>query len=161
MESTKTTPLIPLTLGEVIELISITPPADDICIQAKEHMRIPKNKSGIYKIYNENDEIMYIGKAACLRQRICQHMSQHSDSNDINHNFHIVRCIYVYDPFEREIYETFLINTMKPPLNWNKVFIYKSQRYSEKFRHPDIIKEEKIEKEIMMKKITEKMRNRP
>ena len=97
---------------------------------------------------------MYIGKAACLRQRIRQHMSINSESHDVNHNFHIVRCIYVDEPYQREMYETFLINTMKPPLNWDKVFTYKSQRYNEKFRDPDIVKQEKIEKEIMMKELS-------
>ncbi len=141
-------------------MINIIPPADDICIQVKEHMRIPKDKSGIYKIYNENNEVMYIGKATYLRQRICQHMSESSSSYDVNHNFHTVRCIYVDDPFAREIYETFLINTMKPPLNWDKVFTYESQRYSKRFRHPEIVKEEKIEEEIRLKELGIKMRNR-
>ncbi len=141
-------------------LINIFLPADDICIQAEEHMLIPKDKSGIYKIYNKNNEVMYIGKAASLRQRICQHMSSSSNSYDINHNFYTIRCIYVDDPFEREIFETFLINTMKPPLNWDKVFTYKSQRYSEKFRHPEIVREEKIEEEIENKRLKEKMKNR-
>jgi len=146
---------------EVLALISITQPDDDICIQAQDHMKIPKNKGGIYKIYNENDEIMYIGKAACLRQRICQHMGINSGFSDVNHNFRIVRCIYVDDPYEREIYETFLINIMRPPLNWDKVFTYKSERYNDRFKTQDTIEQEKFEKEIRMKEIAEKMKNRP
>ena len=49
---------------------------------------------------------------------------------------------------------------LKPPLNWDKVFTYKSERYNNKFKTSDIIKQEEFEVENRLKEIATKIRKR-
>jgi excinuclease UvrABC nuclease subunit len=84
---------------------------------------IPRDKGGIFMFYNINDELLFVGKARKLRQRIKKHFEDQV-SPIKNHRDEVYRvdvCI-VDDPMEREIYETYIINTLKSKYNIDKVF---------------------------------------
>ncbi len=103
------------------------------------------SKQGIYFLYNKHKELMYIGKAKNIGCRIMQHKD--------NYKTKIHYCYFKYTelicPADRDIYETYYINKLKPPLNKAKVYLYKSQyeelRY---FSEYDLIKKQKLKKEI-------------
>lgn len=144
-------------------MIQITIPPDDICVLAKQPdiTAIPKDMPGIYRFYDKNGQVVYIGKTACLYHRVQQHISGTAvNTIDINHNFYIVKCFYVACPAERDIYETYLINTLKPILNTDKVFTYKSQRFNPIYRKQQFLREEDRSKEEIWQSICNKMRNR-
>ncbi|PLR80162.1 nucleotide excision repair endonuclease [Bacillus canaveralius] len=88
-----------------------------------DYMRIPRDKSGIFMFSNINDELLYVGKARKLRQRIKKHfednvspIKQHRDEV-----YEIAVC-YVDSAMEREIYETYIINTQQAKYNIDKVY---------------------------------------
>ena len=84
---------------------------------------IPRDKGGIFLFYNINDEFLFVGKARKLRQRIKKHFEDNV-SPIKNHRDEVYRidiCI-VDEPMDREIYETYIINTLKSKYNIEKVF---------------------------------------
>jgi len=87
--------------------------------------KIPRDKGGIFLFFNKKDELLFVGKARKLRQRIKKHfedtvspIKKHRDEV-----FKIDICL-VEDPMEREIYETYIINTLRSKYNVEKV-LYK------------------------------------
>jgi excinuclease UvrABC nuclease subunit len=125
----------------VIRLIKIEIPTPNITITERQQERrenepaikpiygfidfhqIPRDKGGIFLFYNINDELLFVGKARKLRQRIKKHFED-TVSPVKNHRDEIYKievCI-VEDPMDREIYETYIINKLKSKYNVDKVF---------------------------------------
>ncbi|TCD35096.1 nucleotide excision repair endonuclease [Bacillus wiedmannii] len=73
--------------------------------------------------YNLNDELLFVGKAGKVRQRIKNHFEDNV-SPIKNHRDEVYRidvCI-VENPMERGIYETYMINEFQAKYNVDKVF---------------------------------------
>ncbi|EJQ51251.1 nucleotide excision repair endonuclease [Bacillus hominis] len=83
----------------------------------------PRDKGGIFMFYNINDELLFVGKARKIRQRIKKHFEDNVSpiKNYRDEVYRIDACI-VEDPTEREIYETYIINEYKAKYNVDKVF---------------------------------------
>ncbi|MFC3747358.1 nucleotide excision repair endonuclease [Paenibacillus sp. GCM10012306] len=84
---------------------------------------ITREHGGIFMFYNDRDELLFVGKARKLRPRIKKHfedtvspIKQHRDEVT-----KIEVCL-VEDAVDREIYETYIINTGKAKYNVDKVF---------------------------------------
>lgn len=86
------------------------------------HM-IPRDKGGIFMFYNIHDELLFVGKARKLRQRIKKHFEDNVSpiKNHRDEVYSIDVCV-VEDPTEREIYETFIINELQSKYNIDKAF---------------------------------------
>ena len=85
--------------------------------------QIPRDKGGIFMFYNKNDELLFVGKARKIRQRIKKHFEDNV-SPMIKHREEVYKisvCV-VEEPMDREIYETYAINTLKAKYNIDKVF---------------------------------------
>lgn len=85
--------------------------------------QIPRDQGGIFLFFNINDELLFVGKARKLRQRVKKHFEDNV-SPIKNHRDEVYRidvCI-VEDPMEREIYETYIINELEAKYNVDKVF---------------------------------------
>lgn len=129
--------------------IHIEIPKDNIYVEKQNISIIPKGVSGIYKFYNENNQLVYLGKAKALRQRIGLHLSgKDSTTGDIYRNFKFVACIYVEDPVHRDIYETYMINSLQPLLNWGKVYTYESKKYNPTYNPIHQLREEFLQKQM-------------
>ncbi|MNI86212.1 excinuclease ABC subunit C [compost metagenome] len=75
--------------------------------------------------YNADEELLFVGKARKLRPRIKKHFED-TVSPIKNHREEVTKievCL-VEDPMDREIYETYIINTMRAKYNVDKV-LYK------------------------------------
>lgn len=87
---------------------------------------IPRDMGGIFMFYNDNDELLFVGKARKLRPRIKKHFED-TVSVIKMHRDEVTRidvCL-IGDPVHREIYETYIINEYKAKYNVDKV-LYKS-----------------------------------
>jgi len=85
--------------------------------------KITREKGGIFLFYNEENELLFVGKARKIRQRIKKHFEDNVSPMK-NHRNEIFK-IEVYevdDPMEREIYETYAINSFRAKYNVDKVF---------------------------------------
>lgn len=85
--------------------------------------QIPRDVGGIFMFYNKNNELLFVGKARKIRQRIKKHFEDNV-SPMIKHRDEVYKisvCI-VEEPMDREIYETYAINTLKAKYNIDKVF---------------------------------------
>lgn len=115
-------------------LINITIPTPDVTIikqNAPElsniygftdfHL-ITREKGGIFMFYNDNEELLFVGKARKLRPRIKKHFEDTVSpiKNNRNEVTKIEVCI-VEDPVDREIYETYIINKYRAKYNIDKV----------------------------------------
>ncbi|WP_252502564.1 nucleotide excision repair endonuclease [Sporosarcina sp. Marseille-Q4943] len=122
-------------------MISITIPNPDVTIQQrKQEMNgeeapikpingfidlheIPRDKGGLILFYNNRDELLFTGKARKLRQRVKKHLEDNvSPLKNHRDEVNKISVIVVEDPMEREIYETYIINTMRAKYNVDKVF---------------------------------------
>lgn len=112
-------------------------------------------RGGIYLFYSEDQsELLYIGKANNLRQRVKMHLRDASmgpnrfgGTGDVKHNFRWIRTFCVDCPMERDIYETYLINTLKPSLNVGKVYLYETSRHIDKYKSEECLKHQRAEEE--------------
>ncbi|MCM3111724.1 nucleotide excision repair endonuclease [Lederbergia lenta] len=124
-----------------MNMINIKEPAADITIMQRKQViendeapikpiygfidfhEIPRDKGGIFQFYNERDELLFVGKARKLRQRIKKHFED-TVSPIKNHRNEVkkITVSIVEDPTDREIYETYLINTKQAKYNVDKVF---------------------------------------
>jgi excinuclease UvrABC nuclease subunit len=88
-----------------------------------DYHRIPRDKGGIIMFFNANDDLMFVGKARKLRPRVKKHFED-TVSPIKNHRdeVHKIAVCSVEDPMDREIYETYIINTLKAKYNIEKVF---------------------------------------
>ncbi|PLR95322.1 nucleotide excision repair endonuclease [Bacillus sp. T33-2] len=85
--------------------------------------QIPRDKGGIFLFFNINDELLFVGKARKLRQRVKKHFEDNVSpiKNHRDEVYKIEICI-VEDPMDREIYETYIINKLQSKYNIEKVF---------------------------------------
>ncbi|AST91059.1 nucleotide excision repair endonuclease [Sutcliffiella cohnii] len=84
---------------------------------------IPRDKGGIFLFFNINDELLFVGKARKLRQRIKKHFEDTvSPIKDHRDEVHRIDICLVEDPMERDIYETYIINKLESKYNVDKVF---------------------------------------
>jgi len=84
---------------------------------------IPRDKGGIFLFFNKNDELLFVGKARKLRQRIKKHFEDTvSPIKTHRDEVHKIDICIVEDPMEREIYETYIINKLQSKYNVDKVF---------------------------------------
>lgn len=86
------------------------------------HM-IPRDKGGIILFYNENDELIFVGKARKLRPRVKKHFEDNvSPIKEHRNEVKKIDILLVEDAMEREIYETYMINKLHAKYNVDKVF---------------------------------------
>lgn len=122
-------------------MIKIEIPAPDVSITERKQMRqddepviksiegfidlhkIPRDKGGIILFYNINDELLFVGKARKLRPRVKKHLEDNvSPLKDHRDEVYRIDVSIVDDPMERDIYETYIINTLKAKYNVEKVY---------------------------------------
>lgn len=85
--------------------------------------KITREKGGFFLFYNKDNEVLFVGKARKIRQRIKKHFEDNvSPIKDHRDEIHKIEVYEVEDPMEREIYETYAINYLKAKYNTDKVF---------------------------------------
>jgi len=120
-----------------MKLINITIPTPDVTIVKQDapelsniygftdfHL-ITRETGGIFMFYNAKDELLFVGKARKLRPRIKKHFED-SVSPMKNYRDEVTKievCV-VEEPLDREIYETYILNTLQAKYNVEKV-LYK------------------------------------
>jgi len=85
--------------------------------------KIPRDKGGLILFFNKDNELLLVGKARKLRQRVKKHFEDHvSPLKDHRDEVHKIEVFLVDDPMERDIYETYAINILHAKYNTDKVF---------------------------------------
>jgi excinuclease UvrABC nuclease subunit len=115
-------------------VINITIPTPDVTITKQvapkesniygftDFHLIPRDVGGIFMFYNDNEELLFVGKARKLRPRIKKHFEDTVSAIKMNRDevTKIDVCM-IEDPVHREIYETYIINELKAKYNVDKV----------------------------------------
>ncbi|MFJ7977413.1 nucleotide excision repair endonuclease [Peribacillus sp. NPDC096379] len=84
---------------------------------------IPRDKGGIFTFFNNEGQLLFVGKARKLRQRIKKHFEDSVSPIKLHRNeVSRIEICYVEDPTDREIYETYIINKLEAAYNVDKVF---------------------------------------
>ncbi|MBT2755207.1 nucleotide excision repair endonuclease [Mesobacillus foraminis] len=84
---------------------------------------IPRDKGGIFMFYNKQDELLFVGKARKLRQRVKKHFEDQVSPIKLHRDeVYKIEIALVEEPMEREIYETYIINKLQAKYNIDKVF---------------------------------------
>lgn len=85
--------------------------------------KITREKGGLFFLYNKENELLFVGKARKIRQRIKKYFDGNvAPLNNHKHEVHKIEIYEIEDPMEREIYETYAINTFRAKYNTEKVF---------------------------------------
>lgn len=88
-----------------------------------DYRKLPRDKGGIFMFYDINEQLLYVGKARKLRQRIKKNFEDNlSPIKKYRDEVYKIEVCEVEDPMEREIYETYIINTLQSKYNIDKVF---------------------------------------
>ncbi|GBF74914.1 nucleotide excision repair endonuclease [Paenibacillus sp. 598K] len=83
---------------------------------------ITREDGGIFMFYNDQDELLFVGKARKLRPRIKKHFEDSvSVMKDHREEVAKIEVCLVSSPVHREIYETYIINELKAKYNVDKV----------------------------------------
>ena len=85
--------------------------------------KITREKGGLFFLYNAANELLFVGKARKVRQRIKKYFDGNvAPLNNHKHEVHKIEVYEIEDPMEREIYETYAINKFRAKYNTEKVF---------------------------------------
>ena len=122
-------------------LIKIELPKPDVVIRQREQVvkpgdveitpyygfidfhKITREKGGLFFLYNEANELLFVGKARKIRQRIKKYFDGNvAPLNNHKHEVHKIEIYEIEDAMEREIYETYAINTLRAKYNVDKKF---------------------------------------
>jgi len=125
----------------VKSLIKIELPKPDVVIRQREQVlkpgdveikpyygfidfhKITREKGGLFFLYNEKNELLFVGKARKIRQRIKKYFDGNiAPLNNHKHEVHKIEIYEIEDAMEREIYETYAINTLRAKYNVEKKF---------------------------------------
>ena len=87
--------------------------------------QIARDKGGIIMFFNKEEELLFVGKARKVRQRVKKHFEDNV-SPIKNHRDEVtkIKIFYVDDAMEREIYETYIINKFVAKYNIEKKFAH-------------------------------------
>lgn len=116
-------------------MINITIPTADVTITKQNNPElsniygftdfhlISRDKGGIIMFYNSDDELLFVGKARKLRPRLKKHFEDKVSPLKMHRDevTKISVCL-IEDPMDRELYETYIINTLQAKYNVDKVF---------------------------------------
>lgn len=85
--------------------------------------KIPRDKGGLILFYNNKDELLFVGKARKLRQRLNKHFEDNVSPLK-NHRNEVAKIsvLFVEEPMDRDILETYIINTQNAKYNVEKNF---------------------------------------
>lgn len=116
-------------------MIEITIPTPDITIKKKDYPElsniygftdfhlIPRDKGGIFMFYNDDHELLFVGKARKLRPRVKKHFEDTvSVIKEHRHEVSRIEVCLIEEPVDREIYETYIVNKLKAKYNVEKAF---------------------------------------
>jgi hypothetical protein len=78
-------------------------------------------KHGVYVFYGDNNEALYVGKSKNVYRRLKEHM-HHDSKSRLRKEAVKIRVYLENNPFHVDIYETFLINELKPRYNYDKSY---------------------------------------
>lgn len=81
-----------------------------------------RDMAGVYLLYDRKGKLLYVGKSVNLRDRLLDHIKGVGNSSAFFRDIHEILVYFCDDPMEREIYETYLINKLKPVYNRSKVY---------------------------------------
>ncbi|GAB6991079.1 nucleotide excision repair endonuclease [Paenibacillus pini] len=118
-------------------MINITLPNVDVSITKQanpvlshiygftDFIQIPRDYGGIFMFYNDDEELLFVGKARKLRPRIKKHFEDTVSPMKM-HRDEVTRIdvSLIENPVHREIYETYIVNEFKAKYNVDKV-LYK------------------------------------
>ncbi|WP_342439325.1 nucleotide excision repair endonuclease [Paenibacillus sp. FSL L8-0436] len=104
-------------------------------------------KSGIYVFYDRLGRPLYIGKSKDLSRRLKEHLG--SGRSEFSHLIESIRIYLEPNQCYVDIYETYLINELKPPFNYDKA------HYAERYL---IVADRLSEVEVRLREIEEEIR---
>ncbi len=87
--------------------------------------QIPRDKGGIIMFFNKEHELLFVGKARKLRQRVKKHFEDNvSPLKGHREEVTKIEILFVEDALDREIYETYAINKFVAKYNVDKKFAH-------------------------------------
>jgi DNA polymerase-3 subunit epsilon len=108
-------------------VIEITIPEFEKKLYVDNRSQLPE-KQGIYCFYDDQGTILYVGKSVNLHLRVKSHFNNGSGCSVEGHQSEIKTITYflVDNKMYMDIYEIYMINTLKPLLNKKSAYYPKS-----------------------------------
>ena len=86
-------------------------------------------KSGVYILYNALSIPLYVGQSGNLKNRINQHIEGKTNTKFFYGEIMYVSCYCITSVWKKEVLEWYLINTMKPMYNVERVETYTPEQH--------------------------------
>ncbi len=118
-----------------------------------------KDVGGVYFIYGEGNELLYVGKTKSFYDRILVYFNENNAYiQNFDEKIERIDFYQVKNPYEREIYETYAINEYSPIYNLDKNYnltVNYNDGYFEADEEIRVLREEKEELEEELKSLVE------
>lgn len=106
-----------------IDINKFTVPKIDLSILVSQVEIIPKGVGGIYLLYGDNGDLLYVGKSKNLKSRVKSHVNGKSDNTrDFSEKISKIQCIFTDSTLDQDVIETLIINKLKPCMNRDKTY---------------------------------------
>lgn len=121
-------------------MIQITLPDDFIAFKRWElvnkryEIEVEARNKGVYVLRDHNDNVLYVGKSFQLYKRLKDHIAGRGPSEAFCHLIDNIIVYFVADDYEVDIYESYVINLLKPKFNKDKVFYRKNDNLYDLYR---------------------------
>lgn len=103
---------------------------------------IQNDTGGVYFFYDNQQELIYIGRSVNLKKRLIDHVKGITHTVAFYKEFAYFRVLYTNNRVEQKIYELYAINSMKP--KYNTLDVYETDDISVKVKSPDEIEKEQL-----------------
>jgi predicted GIY-YIG superfamily endonuclease len=103
-------------------MIKIEPPHKTETVFVEKFGGIRKNFGGVYVFKDRFDNVLYVGKTRRFKKRLSEHLRGHGRSKIFSQHIFTADLYALAEEYEREIYETYMIDRLKPKYNVDKVY---------------------------------------
>jgi len=109
-----------------VDLVNTSIPEPSVIVDIGRVKEIPREVGGIYFLYDDRGDLLYVGKSVNLYSRVTAHVNGKSSNTEHFHkDISEIECITTDSRLDQDVLETIAINTMFPKYNKDKIFISK------------------------------------
>lgn len=103
-------------------MIKIEPPHKTATVPVGEIGGIKGDFGGVYVFKDRFDNVLYVGKTRRFKKRLAEHLRGAGRSKLFSQHIFTVDLYKLREDYEREIYETYMIDRLSPKYNIDKVY---------------------------------------
>ncbi|MBW3113504.1 GIY-YIG nuclease family protein [Bacillus sp. MCCB 382] len=103
-------------------MIKIEPPHKTETVAVNNFEGIRENFGGVYVFKDRFNNVLYVGKTRRFKKRLSEHLRGYGRSKLFSQHIYTADLYTLREEYDREIYETYMIDRLNPKYNVDKVY---------------------------------------